>query len=145
MAVEVGIEPTITRLTVTALTTRVTLQFYFLVHLHGYDPCRSSQSSRSPNFIRVRRSPKLRCINFGTRSRSRTGTHIATDFKSVVSTNSTIRALLNLVGDMGLEPTRLSTLESKSSAATNYANPPFKLGLPCKIRTYDFLTPNQAT
>ena len=47
-------------------------------------------------------------------------------YKSVVSTNSTIRALLNLVGNMGLEPTRLSTLESKSSAATNYANPPFK-------------------
>ena len=32
---------------------------------------------------------------------------------------------LSMVGDMGLEPTRLSTLEPKSSASTNSANPPY--------------------
>ena len=33
---------------------------------------------------------------------------------------------LSMVGDTGLEPARLSTLEPKSSASANSANPPYK-------------------
>jgi len=50
-------------------TFKVTLQLLtystaiVLVLPDGYDPSRPSPSDRSPNFIRVRRYPKLRSIN----------------------------------------------------------------------------------
>jgi hypothetical protein len=69
----------------------------------------------------------------------------AGDFKSPVSTYSTIRAMDNynkMVPKVGLEPTRLSTLASKTRVSTNSTTWALS-GAGNEVRTHDLLLGKQ--